>query len=116
MITKDEQDAILALARFGALCLREHRENMSDLDGGWIQETAIACGALEAREVKEPCGEGCECPSFPTECLFMPRAVSKLASRLMMEPRALQRELAAATALPASIQEALNSGDGSYRP
>lgn len=28
----------------------------------------------------------------------------------------LERELAEARALPASIQEALNSGDGSYRP
>lgn len=106
-----EQDAILALARFGAECLREYRECLSDLDGGWLQETAIACGVVEALEVKEPCGEGCECSGFPTECYFAPDAVARLAI-----PGALKRAFDKATALPPSIQEALNSGDGSYRP
>src|SRR5574337_1152626 len=78
MTIQTTKDAMLALMRFGAACLSEHREYISDLDGDWLQERAIEVGLLEAREMNEPCGPDCECEAFPTECLFPRSGVSRL--------------------------------------
>lgn len=39
------------LAKFGALVLDEHRGDLGDVDGGWLQEKAVECGLLERVEV-----------------------------------------------------------------
>ena len=63
------------LARFGALVLDEHRENIGDIDGGWMQDKAEEMGLLERVEVQKACGDEntpCSCAEygdFPQECL-----------------------------------------------
>ena len=37
-------NALCNLAMFGRACLDEHRSELGDLDGGWLQERAEACG------------------------------------------------------------------------
>jgi len=39
------------LAIFGRMVLEEFRESYSDLDGGWLQDTAVKCGLLTPVEV-----------------------------------------------------------------
>jgi hypothetical protein len=39
------------LAIFGRMVLAEFRESYSDLDGGWLQDTAVKCGLLTPVEV-----------------------------------------------------------------
>lgn len=78
MTIQTTKDAMLALMRFGAACLAEHREYISGLDGDWLQERAIEVGLLEVREMSEPCGPDCECEAFPTACLFPCSGVSRL--------------------------------------
>ena len=59
-------------AAFAGLVLAESRDSLADLDGGWIQDTAVACGMLEAVEVTEACNpDNCmcaECGDFPATC------------------------------------------------
>ena len=60
------------LIRFACMTLGAHREECTDLDGAFLQETAEACGLLERIPVIEPCGEFCFCAewdNFPQECL-----------------------------------------------
>ena len=78
MTTQTIKDRMLALMRFGAACLSEHREYISDLEGDWLQERAVEVGLLETRKVNEPCSPSCECNRFPTECLFPCSGVSRL--------------------------------------
>lgn len=58
------------LARFGALCLDEHRSQLGDIDGAWMQETAVECGLLEQFEATEDdirdCGDDCCCEAGDT--------------------------------------------------
>jgi len=71
----NEKDA--AVAKFGATCFAEHRSEMSDLDGGWLQERALECGLIYGKEVTAEMWDGCgsvhcECEIgdtcyFPTE-------------------------------------------------
>lgn len=37
---------LMALARFGAACLITSREELCDLDAGWLQDVAEALGCL----------------------------------------------------------------------
>ena len=70
-----EIDAIYRLAKFGRLVLDEHRSELGDLDGGWLQDQAEACGVLVRVLVTERCGDGCRCVEygdFPMECLREP--------------------------------------------
>ena len=70
-------DLLRKAAKFGLLTLRESRDELADLDGGWLQDTAEECGLLERIRVSEPCGEGCRCveyhgcEDFPVDCLRM---------------------------------------------
>jgi len=71
----NEKDA--AVAKFGATCFAEHRDEMSDLDGGWLHEKALECGLIYGKEVTAEMWDGCgsvhcECEIgdtcyFPTE-------------------------------------------------
>lgn len=63
---------LTALARFGALVLDAHREEIADLDAEWLESTAVECGLLASVEMTERCGEGCLCAEygdFPQGCL-----------------------------------------------
>lgn len=76
-------DAIAPLAKFGAKCLEATRESLADLDGGWLQDTAVECGCLETFTATEPCGEDCECGAvsdFPLECYRIPASVALILS------------------------------------
>lgn len=60
------------LEKFGLACLREHRCEIADIDGGWAQDKATELGLLVNVRVTEPCGEGCRCveyDDFPQDCL-----------------------------------------------
>lgn len=60
------------LAIFGRMVLEQSRESFGDVDGGWIQDTAIKCGLLAEVEVTEACGDNCQCAEwdgFPQKCL-----------------------------------------------
>lgn len=61
------------LADYGRRVLEAHRELNGDLDGGYLQDTAVECGLLAFVEVAEPCGENCNCAEyydeFPAQCL-----------------------------------------------
>ena len=66
---------------FGRLCLVAHREQVSDLDGAWLQDAAIGVGLMHWVEVNEACNVGradvanCWCAeyhdTFPAMCLRM---------------------------------------------
>lgn len=77
---------LMALARFGAACLIGSREELSGLDGGWLQNVAEATGCLRREERAEPCGADCRCAdeadSFPTQCLRVPDRLWRLAVAL----------------------------------
>ncbi len=66
------------LEKFGLAVLRESRYDLSDLDGGWIQDTAEEFGLLLPHEVDAPCGETCRCEDFPSLCLRYSPEVQKL--------------------------------------
>ena len=61
--------------RFAIAVLEESREELADLDGGWLQDTAEEFGLLERITVTEPCGEMCRCEDFPQECLRYPQSI-----------------------------------------
>lgn len=61
-----------ALAKFGALVLDEHRDELGDLDGSWLQQTALECDLLESVTAIRSCGEYCRCAEygdFPQDCI-----------------------------------------------
>lgn len=43
-----------------------------DVDGGFLQDAAEACGLIELKTMDKPCGENCQCAEyggdFPTTC------------------------------------------------
>mgnify|MGYP001574533554 FL=1 len=60
------------LEQFGLACLIEMRDELGDLEGGWLQDKAEALGLLVRVDVTEPCGSTCRCAEygeFPQECL-----------------------------------------------
>lgn len=64
-----------AIAKFAGMVLKEHRNDgyPGDVDGAFLQETALECRLIEERTVSEPCGEMCTCAEvadFPTQCYF----------------------------------------------
>ncbi len=78
-------DATSKLAAFGAAMLHAHRDGMSDIDGATVEEQALKCGVLEARQATEPCGDSCACAEathFPTECYFVPAGVRAVIASL----------------------------------
>ena len=58
-----------ALTKFGLAVLEESRDELGDLDGGWLQDKAEELGLLVRVPVTEPCGELCRCDDFPMDCL-----------------------------------------------
>lgn len=58
---------------FAAEVINEHRAELGDIDGGWMQDRLEALGILTYVTVNEPCGEDCRCVeyanTFPTRCL-----------------------------------------------
>lgn len=64
-----ELATLRALATFALACLEETREELADLDGGWLQDKAEELGLLVRIEVTEPCGGTCRCDDFPMDCL-----------------------------------------------
>lgn len=59
-------------AEYGRRVLEAHRDEIGDIDGGWLQDVAIECGLLHEVDVSEPCGEVCNCleyGEFPGKCL-----------------------------------------------
>lgn len=68
------------LAEFGRWALLHHRDNdCADIDGGTLQDQAIAFGLLEYVTVDSPCGENCVCvdyaDSWPTQCLRLSKGI-----------------------------------------
>lgn len=61
------------LEQFALAVLEEHRNEITDLDGGWIQDRAEGYGLIAPVTVNEPCSESyCKCAEyadFPQECL-----------------------------------------------
>lgn len=72
-VTSSETTDMTALEKFGLAVLEEHRNEITDLDGGWIQDKAIGFGLLKGVDVEEACSaEWCKCAEygdFPQECL-----------------------------------------------
>lgn len=69
------------LAAFGASILMVHLalEGSCDLDGGTIQEMAVAAGVMEQREVTKPCCKTCLCAesgNIPGLCFFTTSDIS----------------------------------------
>jgi hypothetical protein len=59
------------LGAFAASILNLNEDWIGDVDGGTLQDAAEKCGLLQAVEVSEPCGEGCNCAGygdFPQTC------------------------------------------------
>ena len=77
---------LMALARFGAACLIVSREELCNLDAGWLQAVAEATGCLKPETQDEPCADYCRCAdeadSFPTQCLRVPDRLWRLAVSL----------------------------------
>ena len=64
------------LATFGARVLMQHHGDgeRGDVDGGWLQETAVESGVMTKETKTVPCGERCACGDFvyhgeTTECV-----------------------------------------------
>lgn len=64
------------LATFGARVLMQHHGDgeRGDVDGGWLQETAVELGVMTTETKTVPCGERCPCGDFvdhgeTTECV-----------------------------------------------
>lgn len=71
-VAEPEAGSISPLERYGLAVLDAHRQDIGDLDGGYLQDEAERCGLLYYVEVAEPCGDDCRCVSyddFPQQCL-----------------------------------------------
>ncbi len=63
---------LLPAVKFAAAVFQEHRDELADVDGGWLQEKMAECGLLKEFTATEPCREGCRCAewdSFPQPCM-----------------------------------------------
>ena len=62
-----------ALEKFALAVLEESRNELCDLDGGWLQDKAEELGLLVREEAVEACDEEwCKCAEygdFPQSCL-----------------------------------------------
>ena len=78
-MSKDPQKKLAAFGAKVFLSSRSRDGAGCDVDGGDVQDWALAAGLLEEREVKEACSpEDCICAEvsdFPTTCYFMPADV-----------------------------------------
>jgi hypothetical protein len=66
----DSAATIAGLRRFAQRVMESWPEG--DVDGGYLQDTAVECGLLAPVMVSERCGEGCRCVEYglglPIEC------------------------------------------------
>jgi hypothetical protein len=69
-------EGVEQLATFGARVLMQHHGDgeRGDVDGGWLQETAVELGVMTTETKTVPCGERCPCGDFvdhgeTTECV-----------------------------------------------
>ena len=75
---RDEGETMTRLEKFALAVLEESRDELADLDGGWLQDTAEEFGLLVRVPVTEPCGEACRCEDFPTACLRYSPQIRKI--------------------------------------
>jgi len=80
-VAADEGTTLRALAVFALAVLEETREELADLDGGWLQDKAEELGLLVRVEVVVPCGVTCRCEDFPMDCLRYSPAVQAAIDR-----------------------------------
>lgn len=76
------------LHKFALLVLEESRDELGDLDGGWLQDKAEELGLLVRVEATERCGENCWCAEydeFPQECLRYPDKIKAMVDALPKE-------------------------------
>ena len=67
------------LEKFALAVLDESRDELADLDGGWLQYKAEELGLLVRVPALGPCGENCRCEDFPQDCLrYSPEVAAKL--------------------------------------
>lgn len=72
---REEVERLRPLAQYGMAVIEAHREDCSDLDGDWLEDTAKRLGLLTAFTATEACCDECRCATFmwdndwPTECL-----------------------------------------------
>lgn len=59
-----ELDRALPLARLATWALDTSREDMTDVDGGSLEDSAIELGVLVPVGMKEFCGESCNCTEY----------------------------------------------------
>jgi len=64
--------------KFAIAVLEESRDELADLEGGWLQDKAEEFGLLVRVPVTEPCGNDCRCEDFPQDCLRYSPSVKKL--------------------------------------
>lgn len=72
-------------AKMGAWALETSRDEMGDLDGGEIQDAALAFGLLHEVEVSESCCDECRCAEyddFPQTCIRMTDAALTAAKEI----------------------------------
>jgi len=66
------------LIEFAKWAIREHRDELCDLDGGSIQDKLEELGLLVSVRVDKPCGEHCVCVEygdFPQDCLRLAKGL-----------------------------------------
>lgn len=89
----EEAKGLTPLERYGAVVLDAHREEIGDLDGGFLQDQAEACGLLHYVDANEPCEGYCRCaeydPAFPQRCL---RIKPEIKERMEIDLRSPQSQ------------------------
>jgi hypothetical protein len=78
------------LVKFALLVLEESRDDLGDLDGGWLQDKAEECGLLVRVTATEPCGEVCSCAEyddFPQQCLRYSEEIRALVDAMLKEEK-----------------------------
>ena len=89
-MTGVERGAAKILADFSRKVIREMWEG-GEVDGGWIQDTAVEIGVLVPVEMAEPCGALCSCAEyqgedgFPITCFRFPKWLDQLAGEVDAE-------------------------------
>jgi hypothetical protein len=66
----------LRLREFANTILRQQRGEIGDVDGGFIEDTALRLGLLVAVPVTESCGDACRCDVIPGVCIRFPKEAS----------------------------------------
>ena len=84
------KEPVTPLERYALTVLDAHRGSIGDLDGGFLQSKAEACGLLYCVEVAEPCGDHCPCAEygdFPQQCLRLKPELEPKMAEHRKEPK-----------------------------